>query len=54
MYGDVLKIGQHLNFNYIKNTGVDVGNQYNNTVRGAFNTSPLSPVYSDNNLYDSP
>lgn len=54
LYGDVLKVGQHLNFNYIKNTGINVGNQYNNTLRGAFNTSPLSPVYSDNNLYDSP
>ena len=54
LYGDVLKIGQHLNFNFIKNNGIDVGNQYNNTLRGAFGTSPLSPVYSDNNIYDSP
>lgn len=54
LYDDVLKIGQHLNFNYIKNNGINVGNQYNNTLRGAFTTSPLSPVYSDNNLYNSP
>lgn len=54
LYKDVLKIGQHLNFNYIKNRGISVGNQYNNTLRGAFSTSPLSPVYSDNNIYDSP
>lgn len=54
LYNDVLKIGQHLNFNYIKNNGINVGNQYNNTMRGAFITSPLSPVYSDNNLFDSP
>ncbi len=54
LYKDFLKVGQHLNFNYIKNTGINVGNQYNNTLRGAFATSPLSPVYSDNNLYDSP
>lgn len=53
-YNNVLRIGQHLNFNYIKNNGISVGNQYNNTLRGAFATSPLSPVYSDNNLYDSP
>jgi len=51
---DVLKIGQHLNFNYIKNRGISVGNQYSNTLRGAFAASPLSPVYSDNNKYDSP
>ena len=54
LYKNVLKVGQHLNFNYIMNTGVNVGNQYNNTLRGAFGTSPLSPVYSDNNIYDSP
>ncbi|HTN20950.1 MAG TPA: TonB-dependent receptor [Pelobium sp.] len=54
LLGDVLKVGQHLNFNYIKNNGINVGNQYNNTLRGAFAVSPLSPVYSDNNKYDSP
>lgn len=54
LYKNVLKVGQHLNFNYIKNRGISVGNQYNNTLRGAFATSPLSPVYSDNNIYDSP
>lgn len=54
LYKDVLKVGQHLNFNFLKNRGVDVGNQYSNTLRGAFATSPLSPVYSDNNLYGSP
>lgn len=54
LYGDFLKVGQHLNFNFIKNNGVNVGNQYNNTLRGAYGTSPLSPVYSDNNIFDSP
>lgn len=54
LYGDVLKVGQHLSFSYIQNTGINVGNQYNNTLRGAFATSPLSPIYSDNNRYDSP
>jgi TonB-linked SusC/RagA family outer membrane protein len=54
LYNNVLKVGQHLNFNYIINNGINVGNQYNNTLRGAFITSPLSPVYSDNNIYDSP
>jgi len=51
---NVLKIGQHLNFNYTKNRGISVGNQYSNTLRGAFATSPLSPVYSDNNKYGVP
>ena len=54
LYKEILTVGQHLNFNYIKNRGISVGNQYNNTLRGAFTTSPLSPVYSDNNIYDSP
>lgn len=54
LYNNILKVGQHLNFNYIMNNGVNVGNQYNNTLRGAFVTSPLSPVYSDNNEFDSP
>jgi TonB-linked SusC/RagA family outer membrane protein len=54
LYGDVLKVGQHLNFNYIRNTGISVGNQYNNTLRGAFAASPLSPAYSDNNPYNNP
>ncbi len=54
MYDGALKVGQHLNFNYLMNTGINVGNQYYNTLRGAFGTSPLSPVYSDNNIYDSP
>ncbi len=54
LYKDVLKVGQHLNFTYVMNNGINVGNQYNNTMRGAFMTSPLSPVYSDNNIFDSP
>lgn len=54
LYENKLRVGQHLNFNWIKNTGIQVGNQYNNTLRSAFTTSPLSPVYSDNNLYNSP
>lgn len=54
LFDNFVKIGQHLNFNYIKNRGIGVGNQYNNTLRGAFTTSPLSPVYSDNGLYGSP
>lgn len=54
MYDGLLKMGQHLSFSYVDNNGVAVGDQYNNSLRGAFVTSPLSPVYSDNNIYDSP
>lgn len=54
LYKDVLVVGQHLNFNYINSVGINVGNQWNNTLRAAFNVSPLSPIYSDNNGYNSP
>lgn len=54
LYKNVLLVGQHLNLNYINNVGINVGNQWNNTLRSAFTVSPLSPVYSDNNIYDSP
>nr|WP_319397549.1 TonB-dependent receptor [uncultured Carboxylicivirga sp.] len=54
LYKDVLKVGQHMNFNYLLSNGIQVGNQYSNSLRGAFGTSPLSPVFSDNNIYDSP
>ena len=51
---DWLKVGEQISFIYTQNTGIGVGNAYNNSLRSAFNTSPLSPVYSDNNKYDSP
>ncbi|MFW6389120.1 MAG: SusC/RagA family TonB-linked outer membrane protein [Marinilabiliaceae bacterium] len=45
---DILTLGQRLTFSYVESNGIDVGNQYNNTMRGAFNTSPFLPVYNDN------
>ncbi len=54
LYKDVLKVGQHASFVFTQTTGISVGNQYSNTLRGAFATSPLAPIYSDNNIYDSP
>ncbi|HKJ42510.1 MAG TPA: TonB-dependent receptor, partial [Sunxiuqinia sp.] len=48
LYGDFVKVGQHLTFGYIEKNGIGVGNQYNNTLRGAFNTSPFLPMYDDN------
>ncbi len=53
-YKDIIKMGQHLTFSYVKNNGIQVGNQYNNTLRGAFNTSPFVPVYDENgNFFDN-
>lgn len=51
---DMVTIGEHLNFSYITSRGVSDGGQYSNVLHSALNTSPLSPVYSDNNKYDSP
>lgn len=54
LFNDFLKVGEHVSFVYKETKGISVGNQYDNTLRSAFTTSPLSPVYSDNNIYDSP
>lgn len=54
LYDNFLTIGQHAALTYTLNRGISVGNQYNNTLRGAFTTSPLAPIFSDNNKYDSP
>ena len=49
-----LKVGEQVSFIYYKKNGIGVGNAYNNTLRAAFGTSPLSPVYSNNGRYGSP
>lgn len=49
---DLLKVGEQVSFVYKMNNGISVSDQYNNTLRGAFATSPLAPIYSDNNAYD--
>ena len=53
---DMLKVGEQVSFVYTKSTGIGVGNQYNNTLRSAFGTSPLAPVYATegNSYYGSP
>ncbi|WP_199233808.1 TonB-dependent receptor [Pedobacter sp. HMWF019] len=53
-YKDILKIGQHLTYTDIKNNGIAIGNQYNNSLRGAFNTSPFVSVYdAGGNFFDN-
>lgn len=53
-YKDIVTLGQNLSFAYIDNKGIGVGNQYNNTLRGAFNTSPFVPMYdADGNFFDN-
>jgi TonB-dependent starch-binding outer membrane protein SusC len=48
LYKGKVKVGQHLTFSYTEKNGIQVGNQYGNTLRGAFNASPLIPMYDDN------
>ncbi|MBW3466815.1 SusC/RagA family TonB-linked outer membrane protein [Arthrospiribacter ruber] len=54
LYNDVLTIGQNLTISNRQSSGVGVGDQYNNALRGAFNTSPLVPMFDENmNFYDN-
>lgn len=54
IYKDIISLGEHLTFSYEESNGIGVGNQYNNTLRGAFNTSPFVPMYDENgNFWDN-
>lgn len=54
LYKDVLTLGENLSFAYINKNGIGVGNQYNNSLRSAFQTTPLLPMYDANgNYYDT-
>ncbi|RCW35325.1 TonB-dependent receptor [Marinilabilia salmonicolor] len=50
-FDGLITMGQHLTFAYIEKNGISVGNQYNNSMRGAFNTSPFLPMYDDSGNY---
>ncbi|TBO41723.1 SusC/RagA family TonB-linked outer membrane protein [Pedobacter kyonggii] len=53
-YKDIIKIGQHLTYTDINNNGISVGNQYNNTLCGAFSASPFLKMYDENgNFFDN-
>ncbi len=51
LYNDLLKVGQNFSFGYMQRIGIGVGNQYNNSFRAAFNTSPFLPMYDDKGEY---
>lgn len=53
LFDGLITVGEQASFVYVKSTGIGVGNQYNNTLRGAFGTSPLSPVYNAEGEYNS-
>ncbi len=51
---NLLKIGEQISYVTTEKVGIGVGNQYNNSLRGAFGVSPLTPVYSENGRYGIP
>jgi TonB-dependent starch-binding outer membrane protein SusC len=54
LYKNYVKLGQHATYTYILNNGIGVGNQYNNSLRSAFNTSPFVRMYDDaGNFFDN-
>jgi TonB-linked SusC/RagA family outer membrane protein len=54
LYKDVVTLGENLSFAYIDKNGIGVGNQYNNSLRSSFQTTPLLPMYDANgNYYDT-
>jgi len=51
LYKDVVTFGENLSFAYINKNGIGVGNQYNNSLRSAFQVTPLLPMYDANGNY---
>lgn len=54
LFDGIITVGEQASFSYVKSVGIGVGNQYNNSLRGAFDMTPLAPVYSDNGKFGSP
>jgi TonB-linked SusC/RagA family outer membrane protein len=53
LYQNIVKLGEHMTFNYVNSHGIGVGGQYNNTLRAAFGTSPFLPMYDSLGNYFS-
>lgn len=51
LYNNRITFGENLSFVWINNNGIGVGNQYNNSLRGAFQANPLIPMYDQNGQY---
>ena len=47
LFDGIVTLGENITFAHVKNRGIAVGNQYSNSLRSAFNVSPLMPVYDD-------
>ena len=53
MWNGLVTIGEHVGFVYKDSRGMNTGNIWNNNLRGAFSTSPLTPVYDADGNYNS-
>ena len=54
IYDDIITVRQHLTLSHRQSNGIGVGDQYGNSLRGAFNTSPFVPMYDeDGNFFDN-
>ncbi len=53
LFGNILTVGEQASFIYVKSTGIGVGDQYNNTLRGAFAATPLTPVHNAEGEYNN-
>ena len=51
LYDGALKVGEHLTFSFINQYGIQDGGIYGNTLRGAFQTSPLLEMYDSAGNY---
>ncbi len=53
MYGDFLKLGEHLTYSHVNKKGIADGGIYGGTLRKALMTSPFLPMYDANGNYVS-
>ena len=51
LFDGILTVGEQASFVYAKKRGIGVGNQYNNTLRGAFGAIPAFPIYTEDGSY---
>lgn len=47
LFDGLVTWGENIVFANVKNRGIAVGNQYSNSLRSAYNVSPLMPIYND-------
>ena len=53
MYNDKVIVGEHISYAWKNQRGMGTGNIWNNNLRSAFSTSPLTPVYDLFGNYNS-